>query len=125
MPYEFYKVMHIFGLILAIGGIGAIALHALISAEKKFPLKRPIMIFHGVGVFLMLVSGFGLMAKIGMMGSGWPAWIIIKLFVWVFILGMGPTIALRAPKARCWFWWAFPIAISIAIIAAVYKTQFI
>jgi len=121
MPYEFYKVLHILGLILALTGLGAVALQIYINSSPKFPLKRAVMIYHGMGTLIVFVSGFGLMARIGLATQSWPTWIYIKITIWLLVLGLGPTLLMRAPRAKIWSWWLIPILLSVAVSAAVYK----
>lgn len=86
MPYELYKVIHLLGLFLLISGlITAFTLtsngHALAGKVKTFAFA-----LHGLGLVLILVSGFGLLARLGL-AREMPVWAYIKLGVWgVFAL---------------------------------------
>ena len=57
MPLQAYHLLHIVGLILVYIGFGA-----LLSSEGA----KAAMKWHGAGLLLSLVSGFGLLAKLGM-----------------------------------------------------------
>jgi hypothetical protein len=48
---------------------------------------------HGVGLFLMLLGGCGLLAKLGFMGNI-PAWAWVKLGIWA-LLGVAISLAKR------------------------------
>ncbi|MFP5520527.1 MAG: hypothetical protein ACLGGX_11530 [Bdellovibrionia bacterium] len=50
-------------------------------------------ILHGVGLALILISGFGMAARLGLV-SGLPGWIHAKLAIWV-LLGAGIALAKR------------------------------
>lgn len=80
MSYEFYKVLHLTGLIMLFLSLGALA---YVPRDKR----RPMMIVHGIGLVLMLVAGFGILAKLGI---GMKPWVHVKLAVWV-ILALVPT----------------------------------
>lgn len=84
-----YKIIHFIGLIVLFLGIGS-----LLAADPKKPaaFRFPAMI-HGLGLLLILVSGFGLQAKLQL---GFPIWMIIKL---VILLALGGVIALIKRKA--------------------------
>ncbi len=81
MPYELYKVIHLLGLFLLISGlITAFTLtsngHALAGKVKTFAFA-----LHGLGLVLILVSGFGLLARLGL-AREMPVWAYIKLIIW-------------------------------------------
>ena len=83
-----YKIIHFVGLIVLFLGIGS-----LITTDPKKPasFRLPAMI-HGIGLLLILVSGFGLQAKLKL---GFPVWMISKL---VILLALGGSIALIKRK---------------------------
>lgn len=95
-----YKSIHFVGLIILFVGIGS-----LISADPKKPTSfgLPAMI-HGIGLLLILVSGFGLQAKLKL---GFPVWMISKL---VILLALGGSIALIKRKVLP------PVAIYLLVI---------
>lgn len=102
MPYEFYKVFHFLGIFLTLSGLIGLATSALTQpAGAVQPVRRYSMISHGVGLTLILVSGFGLAARLGYM-SGLPTWIYYKLAIWL-VAGAALSLVKRAPqKARVW-----------------------
>ena len=51
---------------------------------------------HGVGLLIILVSGFGMLARLGL-NSGFPLWIWIKLALWV-VVGACAMVPKRAPQ---------------------------
>jgi hypothetical protein len=83
-----YKIIHFVGLIVLFLGIGS-----LITADPKKPsaFRIPAMI-HGIGLLLILISGFGLQAKLKL---GFPVWMISKL---VILIALGGSIALIKRK---------------------------
>ncbi|MEN3939959.1 hypothetical protein WJU23_01595 [Prosthecobacter sp. SYSU 5D2] len=84
MPLAVYHILHIVGLILVFIGFGAL----LSSEGAKSSMK-----WHGTGLLLSLVSGFGMLAKMGIMGA-MPVWVYIKLGLWL-VLGVLPVLAKR------------------------------
>lgn len=87
MPYEFYKILHITGLILVFSGLVSVLTMSMTRVEITGHMKKFAFISHGVGLVLMLISGFGLMARLGMVTS-MPTWIYFKLAIWVILGGM-------------------------------------
>ncbi len=84
MSPEFYKILHLIGLICLFTGIGGF----LTYGSQQAPRVKMVAILHGVGLILLLVSGFGMQAKYG---YGFPFWIILKVLLWV---GLGALLAL-------------------------------
>lgn len=84
MNPEIYRLIHfagIFTLFLAFG---------YLLAGPKSP--KAAAIGHGIGLFLILLGGFGMQAKlkagyIASYGSGFPTWLIIKIVIWVVLGG--------------------------------------
>lgn len=116
MSYSFYKILHltsILGLFMALGGM---CLHAMAGGTGRYPGRRWATLFHGIGLALIFVAGFGLMARINVHWP-WPLWIWIKVAMWV-LLGGASALALRVPKmAR--FTWILILAMGfIAVFAA-------
>ena len=62
------------------------------------------MIFHGVGMLIVLVGGFGLLAKLKPGGSMFPHWAYIKLGIWLVLGGSVAVIARKQEWAKgLWF----------------------
>ena len=78
MSYEFYKVLHIFSVLLLFMALGTLAASA---TSGKGSTRRFAAIGHGVALVLILIAGFGLLAKLRMFGSI-PGWVIVKLGIW-------------------------------------------
>ncbi|NCN41980.1 hypothetical protein GW916_12115 [bacterium] len=111
ISYEIYKIIHILSILVVFIGLSAYAF----SHRKIFGL------FHGVGLVLILVSGFGLLARLGMV-NGIPQWVWVKLGVW-FVLGATYSIAKRkklAPMSQVGLWL---VLASIAVCMAILKPQ--
>ena len=77
-----YKIIHFIGLIVLFTGLGA-----LIASDPKKPaaFRRPAMI-HGIGLFLLLLSGFGLSLS-AKLEIGFPGWMLAKLVI-LLLLGV-------------------------------------
>ena len=75
-PIYIYKIIHIVGLALTMLSFGS-----LITKYSKCGV-----IGHGVGLLMLLVSGFGLQARV--LGGAFPGWLIVKLVLWLVLGGM-------------------------------------
>lgn len=96
MSYEFYKLIHFAGLILLFFGLSSILTMKMAGVSVTGPVKKMAFITHGVGLLLLLVAGFGMLAKLGIMGNI-PGWAFAKIGVW---LALGGGIALAKRKGQ-------------------------
>lgn len=119
MTYEFYKVLHLFSIALVLVSLGGITLHVMNGGSKASNGNRKlVMMTHGIGLLLLLVSGFGMHAKLGL--PGLPLWLLGKLIIWLLFGGM---VAIIYKKAGCTakIWWLIPLLVAAATWLAVYK----
>jgi hypothetical protein len=109
MSAPFYLVVHLTGVILLFIGLGS-ALMPEDTPQRKVGLR-----FHGLGLVLLLVGGFGLVAKLK---TGFDWWVIVKLVLW-FGFGAMPIIGKRGllPTPLAW-----TIAVVCGIVAIVLGT---
>ncbi len=93
MSYEFYKILHMFGLMLLFFGFGGLLMASY--SGHALQKKARIMAFatHGAGLLIIFVSGFGLAARLGM-ATQMPTWIYAKLAIWV-LMGIGISVVKR------------------------------
>ena len=96
MSYEFYKIFHLCGLMLLFFGLSSALTLKMAGAPFTGAVKKMAFITHGVGLLMMLVGGFGLLARLGFMGN-MPNWALAKLGIWVL---MGAGIALAKRKGQ-------------------------
>lgn len=101
-----YKILHILGMILLFFGLGAILISQASGANLKSKAKVIAYAFHGVGLLILLVSGFGQLARLGIT-SGIPQWAYVKLVVWG-ALGIGISLAKRKSQ------WTFLLSLAFA-----------
>ncbi len=109
MSIQTYHFLHLIGLIFVFIGFGG-----LLSSEGA---KRA-MKWHGIGLVISLISGFGMLAKMSKgLPEGAPSlytqpWVIVKLALWL-VLGFLPVLAKRRVLAA-------PLVVLIAaVIGAV------
>ena len=78
MSLEFYKVLHLVGILCLFAGIGGFLTYGF----DHTPRAKMVGMLHGIGLLIVLVSGFGMSAKLGI---GFPVWMIVKLVIWLFL----------------------------------------
>lgn len=110
MSLAFYNVLHVSGLILMLFAVGAFLHHQATSPGTANPRKRALMIQHGVGLLLLLVSGFGQFARLGI-SFPWPTWAWIKLGVWLLFALVTRLAGEGGKNANLWW--------TISLIAAI------
>lgn len=114
MPYEVYKIIHLTSLLIMF-----CSFTVSLIGEKKIKLFN---ILSGVATLLVLVSGMGLMARIGVgHGSAWPIWIKLKFFFWA-LLGIGvPVVIKRTTGLNKITFWISILIYATAVAAVNYK----
>jgi uncharacterized membrane protein SirB2 len=111
MSYQFYKILHFVGLAMS---LTSLSIRMFAGGQG---MKKATGIVHGVGLVIMLVGGFGMIARLGL--HGFPGWIWAKLVLW---LALGGTLALVTRKKSPPAIWAGLIAITaIGSYLALYK----
>ena len=107
MDPDIYKVIHLAGVIILFGALGA-GVYTASSKDNKLA-----GMLHGISLVLILVSGFGLVAK--MWGNQFTWWVIAKLVIWL-LLGGSYTLAKKRllPENT-----AFAFILGLGILAAI------
>lgn len=120
MPYAIYKVLHLLGAFGVFTALGAICLQAL-SAAPAAPRvrRRSLSILHGVGGLLILISGFGMLATLGLTGA-MPGWAWAKVVLWL-ILGVVVVLPARRPQTARWLLWVLPLLGGLAAWLGIAK----
>jgi hypothetical protein len=120
--HQLYNVVHILGIAMLVMALGGSALHAANGGTRQSnAARRLIASLHGLGALLILVGGFGMLARLGVQhGAGFPGWLWIKLTVWV-LLGVAVVVPHRRPALARPMLVAVPVLAAIAAYAAIYK----
>ena len=122
VSFEVYKMLHfvsIFAVVLVLGGIG---FAGAISRHKDHPWRKAAAIVHGIGVFLILLSGFGMLARLGMTG-GLPDWVVVKIAI-LGILGAVLMPLKRRPQLAPVMLVIVVAAVSVAGYLGSFKLEF-
>jgi hypothetical protein len=126
MPIQYYVVLHVLGIILTFMALGAAALHAGNAprasgpeggdTRETNPGRKLVAAVHGVGLLLILVAGFGMLAK--KFGGGLPGWVHPKLLIWL-LLGAAPVLIARKPGSARLMWILLPLLGAVAAYLGV------
>jgi hypothetical protein len=123
IPYEAYKVLHLLSVMLLFLCFGGLALYVAGGGTRAAnPNRKLIAALHGTATFLVLLGGFGLLARLGVIQGGFPLWVWIKLTVWL-VLGLAVVLPYRRPDLARPLFLLYPILGGVAAWAAVYKPE--
>lgn len=109
ISYEFYKVVHLFSIVLMLTGL------SISFFEVK---SKSVKILTGIGTLFTLVGGMGLLARLGINhGEAWPVWVKAKMTIW-FIIGIGGAVVARRFSSYGKF--AYPILLILFLSASLF-----
>lgn len=118
LSYESYKLIHLLGVIFLFVSLGG---YLTLSSTKTPVSRKLIALTHGIAVIVILVAGFGLLARLGFMAfQSWPLWVWTKLVIWL-ILAVIVILIRRMPELRVSLWFIVPILGVIAAYMAIFK----
>ncbi len=116
MSLLFYKVLHVLALAYLFAALGATAWHAAHGGRREAAGKGATLA-HGLAMVVLLVSGFGMIAKLGV---GFPGWVWAKLALWL-LLGAAAALPYRKPSWAGALFWLLPLLAGAAAYLALYK----
>lgn len=109
-----YKLLHLSGLILLFASLGGQFIHYRNGGDKDHGSRKLLGITHGVALLLILVGGFGMMARLKL---GFEGWLLAKLGIWVLFGGITAVAARRPGQAGKL--WGLSLVLGIAGIGLV------
>lgn len=121
-PRDFYEILHILGIALLFAAVGGAAVHAANGGQKATSGTRGILSsVHGLGALLILVGGFGMLARIGFQhGTNFPGWLWGKIIIWLVLSGIA-LLPYRKPELAKPFLFILPGLAGAAAWMALYK----
>lgn len=78
--------------------------------------KRSVLAWSGIASLVMLVAGFGLLAKLK---YGFPGWIVVKLVCWLGLSALA-GVAYRKPGSTG----ALTLVAALLVVVAIYMVYF-
>lgn len=117
MSIFFYKWMHLSGgliLFLALGGMFARGFHGGESGGDDRSLRRIGGATSGIGLLLVLTSGFGIVGKAGL---GFEGWIFGKIAIWLILGGVLLLVSRKRELGRVLWWVVIVLGLSAAYLA--------
>ena len=122
LSHQLYNVVHIVGIVLLASALGGAAVYGMAGLPPESSrVRRLLAVLHGLGAFLILLGGFGMLARLGVMhGAGFPGWVWVKLVVWA-VLAVALLAPYRRPALAKPMLFALPILGGLAAYMAIYK----
>ncbi len=118
LTYSTYKLLHVAAIFLMLSGVGGVwALKAASDSQNYPKLRKLLMTIHGIAMFLILLGGFGTMARLGI-SMPWPTWIWIKLVIWIVLGGLPVLLSKGSGASKALFFLA-PVFAAVAAWAAI------
>jgi hypothetical protein len=114
MSYEFYRVVHVVGVLFLFSTFGVLAASAGSSSSR---LRKVASITHGVALTVIFVAGFGLLARLEYFGNI-PIWGYLKMVLWA-ALGLAVVAFKKRPEWAPALWIAMPVLGGLAAWLAI------
>lgn len=108
MSHNFYTLLHLISVFVLVG----FTFYAF--AGPAATTRKPVLIITGIASLVILVSGFG------MLGGGFPLWVIVKLVAWLGLSSFS-GIAYRRAKLRFPLMMVSVVLIVLAVWAVVLR----
>ncbi len=112
MSPQVYQVIHLLGVLLVFSSYGGLIFSRIAQPDDR-RIRKFGAITSGIGLFLILLGGFGLLAKL--YNNTWPTWVIVKLVIWVLLGGMIALINRRPQLGTLLYW----ITIGLGLVAII------
>ena len=119
MSYSLYKLIHLTGIFMVLVSLGGLTLYVAnggVRAENSW--RRQAALTHGIGLFLALLGGFGMLARLGIHWP-WPTWLIVKLVVWLLLGAMVALVYRKSELSKVWWWGTILLALFAGFMALV------
>jgi hypothetical protein len=89
MRYQIYQLIHLVGVMSLFTGLAGLLWLRIAGVSDNGRAKRAGAIFHGIGMVLIVVAGFGMLAQLSKAGGkALPNWAIVKMVIWL-VMGAG------------------------------------
>ena len=120
--YSIYKVIHIYGIALLFAAVGGLTLTVANGATKQSSgVRKLIAAVHGTAAFLILLGGFGMLARLGLVQNhAFPGWLWGKIVIWL-LLSAVVALPYRKPELARPLFVITPLLAALAAYFAIYK----
>ncbi len=120
IPIELYRAIHLIAIMLLFVSFGGLAMVVAAGGSRESnPNRKLLAALHGTAAFLVLLGGFGMLARLGLV-SGFPGWVWLKLLLWV-VLTFLVLLPYRRPALAKPLFLLYPVLGGVAAWSAIFK----
>jgi hypothetical protein len=109
VPYVVYKIVHYLGIFIMVTALSATLARSAKEGLNSDPWRKRLGILHGIALFLIILGGFGMLAKLDL---GFPGWAMAKVGIWLAFAGL-----IAARKSADWSARALVLLPLLAVLA--------
>jgi hypothetical protein len=125
ISYSAYRVIHLVGIFLLLVVLGGAARAGRAAAgdttREAVRARRLAAGLHGLALFIVLLGGFGLLARLGIVhGTEWPGWVWAKVVIWLVAGGL-IVVPRRKPGWGAALLFVLPLLGGLAAWLAIFK----
>jgi hypothetical protein len=133
ISYPVYRLVHLLGIFLLFAVLGGLSYAASRGAAgagtasegaragRSGISPRMAMALHGLALFIVLLGGFGLLARLGVThGMDWPVWVWAKLGIWA-LAAAAVMVPRRKPEWAAGLFLTLPVLGGLAAWLAIFK----
>lgn len=114
-----YKIIHLTGIAMTLMALGGVMVYTIAGGAKAdLNWRKGVAITHGLGMFLALLGGFGMLARMGIHWP-WPGYIMVKFGIWLVFGGL-LTLIYKKPDTNKALW----LVTLLLFAAAAYMANF-
>lgn len=111
-----YKVLHLAGVVFLFLALGGSIMRARAGGGEAG--RKLAGITHGIALLVILVAGFGSLAKLGL---GFEPWVWVKIIIWL-LLGAAVVLIRKMPERATLWWVVLPLLGVVAAWLGIHKS---
>lgn len=123
ISYPVYRLVHLVGIFLLFVVLGGLSYSAARGDAGRGGALSPRLTaaLHGLALFIVLLGGFGLLARLGIThGTSWPGWVWAKVGIWG-LAGAAVLVPRRKPEWAPALFVLLPLLGGVAAWLAIFK----
>lgn len=99
--------------------LGGVVMHVINGGSRDYSFRKVASIVHGIGMVLVLVAGFGMLARLNIHWP-WPGWVFAKVILWL-IFGAALGLIYRFADHAKLIWWITLILAIFTVYVVMFK----